>query len=302
MRLPKMAELEVLIAIADAGSFGGAAAELDCTQSRISHAIAALEGVLGVQLLQRSRSGTVPTPAGRSVIVEARKILGLAQRMTAAKSTALSGVVRLATYESVATHLILPIIDALAVRHPGLQIELDDGCLEREDVERRVRDGSADLGVGHLPVGAGLSIRPFAEDNYVVIVADRHIPSKRYFWQDVERLEFVELRCSGSRSTVAKCRAAGMTAKPLKSFSSVSTILAHVTRGRSFSILPRLSVEPLPAGLRVVDLPVSASRSLAIVLPKGPIAAKERAVLEGFRQLKRLQEPVASWARLNAMR
>jgi DNA-binding transcriptional LysR family regulator len=300
-RLPKMSELEMLVAIADTGSFGGAAAELGCTQSRVSHAMAELESVLGYQLLQRSRTGTAPTPSGRRVIVEARKILLGAQRMLASKSRMLSGVVRVATYESVATHLLLPVIDALADRHPGLRIEVDDGCLEREDVERRVRDGSADLGIAHLPVGAGLSIRPFAEDDYVVVVAQSFTPSKRYFWQDLEELKFIELRCSGSAVIVAKCRANGMTSKPASSFSSTSTILANIKNGRSFSILPRLSLEPLPAGLRVVDLPVTARRSLAIILPKRQPAAKERAVLETFRQLKRLRGPVAAWARLDVM-
>jgi len=301
VRLPKMSELQMLVAIADTGSFGGAAAELGCTQSRISHAIAELEGVLGNQLLQRSRTGTVPTPSGRRVILEARKILGFAQHMLASPSRMLSGVVRLATYESVATHLLLPIIDALADQHPGLRIDVDDGCLEREDVERRVRDGSADLGIAHLPVGAGLSIRPFAEDNYVVITAQSFTPSNRYFWQDLEKLKFIELRCSGSRTIVAKCRASGMTAEPANSFSSTSTILAKIRDGRSFSILPRLSVEPLPSGLRVVDLPVTAKRVLAIILPKQQLAAKERAVLETFKQLKRLRGPVAAWARLDVM-
>jgi DNA-binding transcriptional LysR family regulator len=302
IRIPKMSELQALLAIADTGTFGGAAAELGCTQSRISHSIAALEGTLGYQLLERSRTGTAPTPAGRRVILKAREILRLAQSTMLSKSHALSGVVRLATYQSVATHLLLPIIDALAVRHPGIRVEIDDGCVEREDVERRVRDGSADLGIAHLPVGAGLSVRPFAEDDYVAIVAGSYSPSKRYFWQDLERLDFIELRCSGSRSIVDKCHANGMKAKPTKSFSSVSTILAHLRRGRSFSILPRLSVEPLPAGLKVLDLPVNAERSLAIILPRQQPTARVRAVLQTFRQLRELQEPVEGWARLTVIR
>jgi len=132
-------------------------------------------------------------------------------------------------------------------------VEGDGGCVEREDVERRVREGSADLGAAHLPVGAGLSFRPFAEDDYMAIVAENYTPSKRYFWRDVERLDFIELRCSGARAMIDQCRASGMTAKLVRSFSSVSTILAQAKRGRSFSTLPRLSVEQLPAGLRVVN-------------------------------------------------
>ena len=39
----KLSQLGVLVAVADAGSFSAAALELECTQSRISHAIAELE-------------------------------------------------------------------------------------------------------------------------------------------------------------------------------------------------------------------------------------------------------------------
>jgi DNA-binding transcriptional LysR family regulator len=64
----KLSQLHMLVAVADHGSFSAAAAELGCTQSRISHAIAALERELGTRLLARSRDGSLPTGAGLRVL------------------------------------------------------------------------------------------------------------------------------------------------------------------------------------------------------------------------------------------
>ncbi|HEX7648607.1 MAG TPA: LysR family transcriptional regulator, partial [Noviherbaspirillum sp.] len=67
----KFNQLEILVAVVDAGSFSAAATELDCTQSRISHAIAELERGVGTRLLERSRAGCMPTEAGLRVLQKA---------------------------------------------------------------------------------------------------------------------------------------------------------------------------------------------------------------------------------------
>ena len=199
------------MAIADTGSFGAASVELNCTQSRISHAIANLESVIGARLLDRSRTGTTPTQVGASTIAKARQILRLADAIVPTGPQLLRGVVRLATYQSVATHLLPGILNDVTRQHPGVRIELDDGCVEREDVEHRVRADAADLGVAHLPVGAGFFVRPFAEDDYVVVVKTGDRPSQRFLWQDLQEGDFIELRCPGARSMLERCRANGMT-------------------------------------------------------------------------------------------
>lgn len=295
---PKLSELEALVAIADTGSFGAASVELNCTQSRISHAIANLESVIGARLLDRSRTGTTPTQVGASTIAKARQILRLADAIVPTGPQLLRGVVRLATYQSVATHLLPGILNDVTRQHAGVRIELDDGCVEREDVEHRVRAGAADLGVAHLPVGPGFFVRPFAEDDYVVVVKTGDRPSQRFFWQDLQEGDFIELRCSGARSMLERCRANGMTAKAVKSFSSVSTIMAHVKNGRSFSILPRLAVEPLPEGLDVVPLPHPAERTLAVIAAKGKSSAAVRAVMKALHRTRQLPVAVSGLVRL----
>jgi len=265
-RRPKTSELEVLVALARAGSFGGAAVELGCTQSRISHALGAIEEALGVRLFDRSRTGTRPTDAGTLVIAKARDALELLDSIAATSdSKALRGAVRIAAYRSVATHLLTPIANALAKVHPALRLEIDDRCDEREDVERLVRTGQADLGVVHRPVAGGFTVTPFVEDDYVLVVPNRHAPREGSLWLDLEKLALLELRCSGARGAVETCRQLGLTNRTVATFSSDSTILAQVATRPGFSILSRLVVEPLPKGLLALPLPVPAPRALVVI-------------------------------------
>ena len=202
-RRAKTSELEIIVAIAASGSLGRAALQLGCTQSRISHALGELEAVVGERLLHRSRTGARPTEAGVVAVTRARAILQMIDRLTLGNAgLGLHGVVRIAAYRSVATHLLTPAILDVTAKHRGVRIEIDDGCDERSDVERLVYDRRADLGVVHLPTSAGLASRPFARDAYVAVVATERPPSRRSFWSDLAGLALFELRCSGAHASM----------------------------------------------------------------------------------------------------
>src|SRR5579872_5830087 len=69
--------LRALVAVADAGSFRGAAQRLGYTQSAISHQIAALERALGSSLFLRpgGRAAVTLTAAGELAYHHARRVL-----------------------------------------------------------------------------------------------------------------------------------------------------------------------------------------------------------------------------------
>lgn len=268
---PKIRELEALIAVADIGSFSGAAAELDCTQSSLSHAIAELEARLGATLLVRSRSGTRPTAVGVEVIGKARTVLGLCDDISAILKPqgGASGIVRLATYRSVATHLMPPVMSWLAEHHPGVVLEIDDDCPEREDVEARVRTMQAEIGVAVLPVSDGLVVRPFARDDFVAIVPKWAVIRPTNFWADIQVFSFCEIRFNLARSVIKRCRENGMTAAVKSSFHSESAVLQQVALNNCFSIMPRLAAEPMPEGVKAIALPIPATRHIAAISRPG---------------------------------
>ena len=68
---PTIRQLQFLVALADEGSFSKAATACHVTQPTLSAAIREVEGLLGVQLVERQARGAELTPSGE-VVVDSR--------------------------------------------------------------------------------------------------------------------------------------------------------------------------------------------------------------------------------------
>jgi DNA-binding transcriptional LysR family regulator len=74
-------QLRHLLALADQGSFGRAAAALEMTQPALSRSMQGLERQVGAALFERSKRGVVPTDEGRVLIVRARALVHAADEL-----------------------------------------------------------------------------------------------------------------------------------------------------------------------------------------------------------------------------
>jgi len=226
-----------------------------------------LEACLGARLLTRSRAGCIPTEAGYRIVAKARQVLRLTQGMVdaAQDEAALIGRVRIACFRSVGTHLLPPALAALATEYPGIRVDIDDSCEEREEVVRAVMDGRADLGIAHLPVSQALLAHSFAADSYVLVAPASLQIRAPVSWEQFKDLPYIQLNCSGALAILELCRAAGFQAEPSRTLATDTSIAAMVRHGVGYSILPRLAVYPEPHGVRIIDLPISATRQFAVV-------------------------------------
>lgn len=262
----KLSQLKMLVAVADTGSFSAAAAQLDCTQSRVSHAIGELERGLGVRLLARARDGSTPTDVGLRVLDKARQMLrleaGLAE--VARDGRELAGRVRIACFRSVGTHLLPHVLEALAHEYPGIRIDIDDGCDERGDVTKAVLDARADIGIAQLPVEPELVWQGYLCDSYRLVLPASIKLAGAGAWPDTQNLPFIQLACSGAQAVLNRCRAAGFVAEPGRTMANDTSIAAMVGRGMGFSILPELSVFPKPEDVQTLPLPIPARREFVI--------------------------------------
>lgn len=75
---PTLDQLQMLVAVADTGSFSAAGRKLNRAQSVISYAIANLEAQLGLKLFERegTREPTLTT-VGKAMLADARKMVGM---------------------------------------------------------------------------------------------------------------------------------------------------------------------------------------------------------------------------------
>src|SRR5690348_7430875 len=121
-------DLRCMLAIARTGSLSGAARALHVEHSTVSRRLNALERRLGVKLFERTRGGYAPTGNGKLAVAAASAMEAQAlavERLMMGSDTELAGVVRLATSELLAGHLLAPVIGSFLTLHPRIQVEVD---------------------------------------------------------------------------------------------------------------------------------------------------------------------------------
>jgi DNA-binding transcriptional LysR family regulator len=145
-------------AVADHGSFHGAADALDYTQSAVSQHVAALETALGVRLFDRGRGRRTVTltEAGELLL---RHVAAISSRLQAARADLLAyaagehGTLRVGVYSSVGSKLLPAIVQRFGERWSGIEVELseapDQGLLDLIEL------GRLDLTFGSLPLPDG---------------------------------------------------------------------------------------------------------------------------------------------------
>ncbi|MED7951044.1 LysR family transcriptional regulator [Kitasatospora sp. NPDC058201] len=148
----ELRQLRYLIAIADEGNLGRAAARLFVSQPALSYALRRLETELGVRLFDRHSGGVTATAAGLDVLTEARRTVTQAERINAAAERhrrAASGVLRVGFEASGAGELTTRARAEFARRHLGVRVEpkrFDWG--QEADA---LRDGRVDVAFVWLP-------------------------------------------------------------------------------------------------------------------------------------------------------
>ena len=162
-------QLELFIAVIEAGSFSRGAESSFLTQSTVSQHIASLESEVGIQLLDRTGHGVVLTKAGELFLHHARQVLAECDRLqrTMADFRGVQQVELTVGASNIPANYLIPsILPFLAKEHPGITLTMQTGdsceildCLLSEAVELAVvgRHGN-DRGVDYLPLASDLLI------------------------------------------------------------------------------------------------------------------------------------------------
>jgi DNA-binding transcriptional LysR family regulator len=139
----KLRDLDILMAVVDAGSMGKAAARLNMAQPAISKSVADLEQMLGVRLLDRSRQGVEPTAFGVALLKRGMAVFDeLRQGFQDVDflSDPTAGELRLGAPEPVAVAIMAPLVDRLSQQYPRMAFHVVTGVTEllcRELADRK---------------------------------------------------------------------------------------------------------------------------------------------------------------------
>lgn len=151
-------QLRGFVAVADELHFGRAAARLKMTQPPLSRQIQKLERVVGAQLLERDNRRVTLTAAGDVFLVEARRLLSLADsapEVARRVSSGSSGVVRIGFTAASTYGTLGRLLNVLARALPDVDLDLAE-MVTREQV----------AGLLNEEVDLGLARPPFDEETF----------------------------------------------------------------------------------------------------------------------------------------
>ena len=199
-RVGTLRQLEILLAVHEAGSVTGAASALHLTQPTVSAQLHKLADAMGVALYEQHGRKLRFTDAGLAAVASARRVMEefALLDMTLADLRGLkAGTLRLSVVTT-AKYFVPHLLGPFCQRYPGVDVSFHVG--NRGQIIDRLEEGLDDFYVfSHVPGGLSLDSAAFLDNPLVAIAAENHplAQAESLHFQDVASVPFL-MRESGS--------------------------------------------------------------------------------------------------------
>lgn len=251
------------------GSFTKAAEALNYTQSGVSRMISDLEKEWGVTLLERGKAGVSLTSDGLKLLPMLQRICN-EQEMLMAQIDNLhdmqSGLIRIGTFSSVATHWLPNMIKRFQKDYPKIDFELLLG--DYTEIESWIQEGRVDFGFLRLPTSIELETVPLERDRLLVVLPEDHplADCDKFPMKELEKNPFMLLE-KGAKTEISAIFERNHLS-PQVHFTTWDdyAIMAMVENGLGISILPELILQRIPYYVITKELEVPAYRSIGIAM------------------------------------
>jgi len=119
--------LEEIVAIADTGSFVGAARRLNISPSQVSRIVQRLEARLNAELFERTTRSVRPTELGRMLVDQSRRIIDERDEALsmARGESEMQGALRLTCSTALGERFVAPIVGRFIRTHPRISVSLE---------------------------------------------------------------------------------------------------------------------------------------------------------------------------------
>jgi LysR family hydrogen peroxide-inducible transcriptional activator len=260
---PTIKQLEYFVTVAKSSNFRRAALKLGISQPTLTLQIAAMEELIGMQLFDRSRAGTLLSPAGRDLLPLAREILEHYRQLTdvvQGSSDELAGTFRLGVSPTIGPNLLPQVLPELHSRYPALKLHV------REDTPRQLEEGlnagNYDIILTVLPMHAGENkIRPlFTEPLFLAMATDHPLAKKqKLLSRDLHQQSILSIDeyHHMHRQIGTLCDRFGAKLQRQYEGNSLSALRLMVMMGMGIAFLPALFIQAEPNqshGLRIHKL------------------------------------------------
>lgn len=181
IKQPSIRQLEYFVTIAMSSNFRKAAQILNISQPTLTSQIAVLEDALKLKLFERSRAGTLLSPAGRELLPLVRQLLEQYQQvMDQADSShkELSGTFKIGVSPTIGPYLFSKVLIELHRRYPQLKLHVREGV--PQELEQGLDRGDYDFILTMLPMHSSENrVRPlFIEPISLVVSKDHPLAAK----------------------------------------------------------------------------------------------------------------------------
>lgn len=169
-------QVEIFVAVADAGHFGRAAEALQISQPTVSQEVSRLERALGIALLDRSGRSAKLTQAGEAMAAEGRQLLTHANQVV--RDVQLYEPTRIRTARIVASpsvvNRLLPAVISRAEQSLS-SVRIEDVLADTGGVSTRLVSEHADIGLGRfLDATEGYETEVIVREQVFVALSRKH--------------------------------------------------------------------------------------------------------------------------------
>ena len=249
------------------GSISRAAEVLNYAQSGISRMISDLESEWGVVLCERGRSGITLTSDGLKLLPHLQRICNEYDILTGQIENLheiRSGIIRIGTFSSVATHWLPNMIKLFKEDYPGIEFELLLG--DYTEIESWILEGRVDFGFLRLPTINNMETIFIEEDRLLVVLPECHplAACEKFPIDELVNSPFMLLE-KGAKAEIAEIFEQHHIS-PQISFTTWDdyAIMSMVENGLGISILPELILQRAPYEIIAKELVVPAFRNIGI--------------------------------------
>lgn len=251
------------------GSFTKAAELLNYSQSGISRMIRDLETEWSIVLLERGKSGVRLTSDGMKLLPYAKNVCMEYEKLQVEIDELKglqSGLIRIGTFSSVATHWLPNIIREFQKAYPHIDYELLLG--DYTEIETWISEGRVDCGFLRLPACPELESIFLEQDRLLAVLPEEHplASLERIPVSALCREPFMLLE-KGAKTEISEIfQRCGL--KPNVHFTTWDdyAIMSMVESGLGVSILPELILKRIPYRITAKELDIPAYRRIGIAL------------------------------------
>ncbi len=251
------------------GSFTKAAELLNYSQSGISRMISDLEKDWNVSLLERSRAGIRLTSDGikllpyiKSVCEEYSKLQMQVDELNGLQS----GLIRIGTISSIATHWLPNIIKEFQKTYPNIDYELLLG--DYADIEQWIAEGRVDCGFLRLPTRPEFDTISLEQDRLLVVLPENHPLTNCNTVPITALAEYPFMLLKKEEKADISEIFDQYDIQPMIRFTTIDdyAIMSMVEKGLGISILPELILTRTPYHIVTKELDIPAYRTLGLAM------------------------------------